>query len=142
MKPGAVTGRWHSARLLLQRFAFVMDTRLCENVYALADGVDMLVIEATFLDEDSALATEYGHLTARQAAERWEVSLRYAQRLLAAGKVPGGRKYGRSWILPLNTPKPSAAKRAWKPNNNAKPPPNSTRIVKGSIAPGTPIDSI
>jgi ribonuclease Z len=51
-----------------QRFAFVMDTRLCENVYALADGVDMLVIEATFLDEDSALATEYGHLTARQAA--------------------------------------------------------------------------
>ncbi|WP_059021678.1 ribonuclease Z [Mycobacterium sp. M26] len=51
-----------------QRFAFVMDTRLCDNVYALADGVDMLVIEATFLDEDAALATEYGHLTARQAA--------------------------------------------------------------------------
>lgn len=32
-----------------QRFAFVMDTRLCDAVYALADGVDMLVIEATFL---------------------------------------------------------------------------------------------
>jgi ribonuclease Z len=51
-----------------QRFAFVMDTRLCDAVYALADGVDMLVIEATFLSEDSHLATRYGHLTARQAA--------------------------------------------------------------------------
>jgi ribonuclease Z len=51
-----------------QRFAFVMDTRLCDAVYALADGVDMLVIESTFLDEDAALARTYGHLTARQAA--------------------------------------------------------------------------
>jgi ribonuclease Z len=51
-----------------QRFAFVMDTRLCDAVYALADGADMLVIEATFLDEDADLATRYGHLTARQAA--------------------------------------------------------------------------
>lgn len=51
-----------------QRFALVMDTRLCDAVYALADGVDLLVIEATFLSEDSALATRYGHLTARQAA--------------------------------------------------------------------------
>ncbi len=51
-----------------RRFAFVMDTRLCDAVYALADGADMLVIEATFLDEDTQLATDYGHLTARQAA--------------------------------------------------------------------------
>jgi len=33
-----------------QRFAFIMDTRLCDNVYALADGADLLVIEATFLE--------------------------------------------------------------------------------------------
>ncbi len=51
-----------------QRFAFVMDTRLCDAVYALADAADLLVIEATFLSEDSELATRYGHLTARQAA--------------------------------------------------------------------------
>jgi ribonuclease Z len=51
-----------------QRFAFVMDTRLCEAVYALADGVDLLVIESTFLTEDEVLARTYGHLTARQAA--------------------------------------------------------------------------
>ena len=51
-----------------QRFAFIMDTRLCDAVFALADGVDMLVIEATFLDEDADLAIQYGHMTARQAA--------------------------------------------------------------------------
>ncbi|WP_410538592.1 ribonuclease Z [Streptomyces sp. KL2] len=51
-----------------QRFAFVMDTRLCDGVHALAEGCDMLVIEATFLDEEEALAQEYGHLTAGQAA--------------------------------------------------------------------------
>ncbi|MEV6961483.1 ribonuclease Z [Streptomyces sp. NPDC051207] len=51
-----------------QRFAFVMDTRLCDGVHALADGCDMLVIESTFLDEDTGLAVEHGHLTAGQAA--------------------------------------------------------------------------
>lgn len=51
-----------------QRFAFVMDTRLCDGVYELADGADMLVIESTFLSDDAALAAEFGHMTARQAA--------------------------------------------------------------------------
>ncbi|MBC2867969.1 ribonuclease Z [Streptomyces mexicanus] len=51
-----------------QRFAFVMDTRLCEGVHALAEGCDLLVIESTFLDADEPLAVEFGHLTAGQAA--------------------------------------------------------------------------
>ncbi|WP_236240643.1 ribonuclease Z [Streptomyces sp. CC228A] len=51
-----------------QRFAFVMDTRLCDGVHALAEGCDMLVIESTFLNEDESLAVEHGHLTAGQAA--------------------------------------------------------------------------
>ncbi|MFJ7774729.1 ribonuclease Z [Streptomyces yangpuensis] len=51
-----------------QRFAFVMDTRLCSGVDELAEGCDMLVIESTFLDEDERLATDHGHLTAGQAA--------------------------------------------------------------------------
>jgi ribonuclease Z len=52
-----------------QSAAFVMDTRLCDGVYALADGVDLLVIESTFLSEEAALAAEYGHLTAAQAGQ-------------------------------------------------------------------------
>ncbi|MBO8184378.1 ribonuclease Z [Streptomyces spirodelae] len=50
-----------------QRFAFVMDTRLCEGVHELADGCDMLVIESTFLQADAELAELSGHLTAFQA---------------------------------------------------------------------------
>ncbi|KAB8195713.1 ribonuclease Z [Nonomuraea phyllanthi] len=50
-----------------QSAAFVMDTRLCDTVFELASGVDLLVIESTFLSTESALAKEYGHLTAFEA---------------------------------------------------------------------------
>ncbi len=50
-----------------QRFAFVMDTRLCDGAFELAAGADMLVCESTFAADDAALAREYGHLTAGQA---------------------------------------------------------------------------
>ncbi len=50
-----------------QRFGFVMDTRLCDGVFAVAEGVDLLVIESTFADGDADLAWRYGHLTAGQA---------------------------------------------------------------------------
>ncbi|MDQ1595781.1 MAG: ribonuclease [Arthrobacter pascens] len=50
-----------------QRFAFVMDTAPCEGAEALADGADLLVAEATFSDEDAALAAQFAHLTAGQA---------------------------------------------------------------------------
>jgi ribonuclease Z len=73
-----------------QRFAFVMDTALCDAAYALAEGADLLVIEATFLDEDADLATTYGHLTAGQAARlaaesgvRTLVLTHFSQRYLA-----------------------------------------------------------
>lgn len=50
-----------------QRFAFIMDTRLCDAAFALADQADMLVCESTFADAEAGLAQEYGHLTAGQA---------------------------------------------------------------------------
>ena len=51
-----------------QCFAFVMDTRLCDAAFALAEGADLLVCESTYLSVDAGLATDYGHLTAAQAA--------------------------------------------------------------------------
>ena len=51
-----------------QVFAFVMDTRLCDAAFALADGADLVVCESTFLERDADLAAAYGHLTAAQAA--------------------------------------------------------------------------
>ena len=50
-----------------QRFAFIMDTRLCDAAFALADRADMLVCESTFAETEAALARDYGHLTAGQA---------------------------------------------------------------------------
>ena len=50
-----------------QRFAFIMDTRLCDAAFALADRADMVVCECTFADAEIELAREYGHLTAGQA---------------------------------------------------------------------------
>lgn len=52
-----------------QSVAVVMDTRWCEGALALADGVDLLLCESTFLDADRDLAERHGHLTARQAGE-------------------------------------------------------------------------
>jgi ribonuclease Z len=51
-----------------QSAAFVMDTRLCDGVAELAEGVDLLIVEATFLEADARLARDHGHLTASEAA--------------------------------------------------------------------------
>lgn len=51
-----------------QTFAFVMDTRVCENAVALARDADMLVCESTYLESEAEDAAANGHLTARQAA--------------------------------------------------------------------------
>jgi ribonuclease Z len=52
-----------------QKFAFIMDTRLCDAAFELADDADLLVCESTFADADAALADDYGHLTAGQAGQ-------------------------------------------------------------------------
>jgi ribonuclease Z len=50
-----------------QRFAFIMDTALCDAAFELAADTDLLVCEATYLDADEELARRYKHLTAAQA---------------------------------------------------------------------------
>ncbi|MFW5875741.1 MAG: ribonuclease Z [Myxococcota bacterium] len=51
-----------------QSMAFVMDTRRCEAAVELARGVDLLVIESTYLSSRAREAYEHGHLTAHEAA--------------------------------------------------------------------------
>jgi ribonuclease Z len=51
-----------------QSVAVVMDTRDGDGPRELAAGVDLLLIEATFLGTERAVAEEAGHLTAGQAA--------------------------------------------------------------------------
>jgi ribonuclease Z len=49
-------------------FSFVMDTRPCDGALALARGVDLLVAESTYGQEDATLAREHMHMTAGEAA--------------------------------------------------------------------------
>ena len=49
--------------------AYCLDTRPCENAVALAEEVDWIVYEATYTSELADEARNYGHSTARQAAE-------------------------------------------------------------------------
>jgi len=51
-----------------QSVAFVMDTRLCDAAFALAEGVDLLICESTYLASEAREAHDHGHLTAAQAA--------------------------------------------------------------------------
>ncbi len=51
-----------------QKVAFVMDTRLCDGAFDLAQDVDLLICESTYLHEDVADAHKNAHMTAREAA--------------------------------------------------------------------------
>jgi ribonuclease Z len=51
-----------------QSVAFVMDTRPCQAAIDLAKGVDLLVIESTYLTSEKDEAHDHGHMTAAQAA--------------------------------------------------------------------------
>lgn len=46
------------------------------------------------------------YITVSKAAEKWGVSLRQVQRLLADGRIPDAKKYGRSWMIPADADKP------------------------------------
>ncbi|MDE3056158.1 MAG: ribonuclease Z [Verrucomicrobiota bacterium] len=50
-------------------FSYVVDTRPCPGAFALAKDATLLLSESTYLERDRALAEEYQHMTAKQAAE-------------------------------------------------------------------------
>ncbi len=51
-----------------QVFAFVMDTRRCAAAVELCRDADLAVVESTYLRTEAALAQDYAHLTAADAA--------------------------------------------------------------------------
>ena len=63
--PSEVVGPARSGR----RIVFSGDTRPCRTLFDAAVDADLLVHEATFLDEERERAAETGHTTAQQAAQ-------------------------------------------------------------------------
>ncbi len=51
-----------------KKLVIVGDTETTDGLVGNVRGADVLVIEATFLERDAAIARDYGHLTAAQAA--------------------------------------------------------------------------
>jgi len=51
------------------KLVFVGDAGVVEDLVEPARGADLLVIEATYLEEEREMARQFGHITARQAAE-------------------------------------------------------------------------
>jgi ribonuclease Z len=50
------------------RLVHIGDTGRTEDLVAACEGVDALVIESTYLEEEAEMAKQFSHLTARQAA--------------------------------------------------------------------------
>ncbi len=74
------------------------------------------------------------YISAAEAAEKWGVSLRQVQRLLADGRIPDVKKYGRSWMIPADAEKPA------DPRRDKKPPPSAlssdlARLLAATAAP-------
>ena len=68
------------------------------------------------------------YLTVRETAEKWNISPRLVQQLCTAGRVPGARKFGKSWAIPADAEKP------WAPRS-ARPDPASLPAVSEHLMP-------
>lgn len=55
------------------------------------------------------------YISALEASERWGISLRQVQRLLADNRIPHAKKYGRSWMIPDVAEKPVDLRKEKKP---------------------------
>ena len=52
----------------------------------------------------------FEYMTAQEAAEKWEVSLRWVQRLCKDNRVDGVINVNRVWLIPKEAKKPADAR--------------------------------
>ena len=59
-------------------------------------------------------------LTAKQAAEKWGITVRRVQEYCKSGRIAGAERFGSSWMIPENAVQPTdLRKKYWlkQPNN-------------------------
>ncbi|MEH2934884.1 helix-turn-helix domain-containing protein [Acutalibacter sp. JLR.KK004] len=49
----------------------------------------------------------FDYMTAQEAAEKWNVSLRWVQRLCKGNRIEGVININRIWLIPQNAKKPA-----------------------------------
>ena len=65
-----------------------------------------------------------GFITAKDAAEKWNMSVRNIQNICAAGKLDGAMKFGNAWAIPEDAKKPqdgriiSGSYKNWRKKTN------------------------
>jgi hypothetical protein len=60
-----------------------------------------------------------GYVQAEEIAKRWNVSIRQIQTLCKDGRIEGAVKFGTTWAIPENAPKPTRTRKG-KPGRKIK----------------------
>lgn len=55
-------------------------------------------------------------MSVKEAAQKWQISLRLVQKYCAQGRIPNCKKIGNSWIIPIDAQKPQDPRK--QPNNH------------------------
>lgn len=53
----------------------------------------------------------FEYMTAQEVAEKWNVSLRWVQRLCKENRIEGAMNINRVWLIPRSAKKPDDARR-------------------------------
>ena len=62
------------------------------------------------------------YITVREAAEKWNISLRLAQKFCTEGRIPGAQNFGSTWAIPADADKPEGLRRKKKSRQPLCPP--------------------
>lgn len=54
------------------------------------------------------------YMTAKEAAQKWNITVRRVQVLCAQGRIQGTIRLGNMWVLPIDTKKPEDKRRVYK----------------------------
>ena len=76
----------------------------------------------------------FDYMTAQEAAEKWEVSLRWVQRLCKENRINGAMNINRVWLIPKEARKPAdARKRKRKKTSNSTSTPHSLDKLQSEV---------
>ena len=59
--------------------------------------------------------------TVRETAENWNLSVRMVQQLCTRGRVPGARKFGKTWAIPADAERPRGPRAPRRPGREEAP---------------------